>query len=279
MRKILLALDATNPDFTSLDFAAYMGRLTKSLVTGVFLENIAADQKAFFKKKYGLPYIAWETDEDSMAFQSKMALIEKNISSFEEACINREVLYEVRRNGGIPAKDLIEESRFADLLIVDGDSSFRNRFDGTPSDFVVDILSCAECPVIIAPETSTTINQILFTYNRTPESFYAIKQFTYLFPQLHDRKVCVMQINETGEWATGERLKLKKWMETYYRDISFEALKGEPEEELADHLFRRKNMIIVLGAYGRNALSRFFKPSKADLLMRETFQPIFIAHR
>jgi len=45
-----------------------------------------------------------------------------------------------------------------------------------------------------------------------------------------------------------------------------------------DYLFKRKNMFLVMGAYGRNALSQFFKRSHADLLIETVTQPIFIAH-
>jgi hypothetical protein len=58
----------------------------------------------------------------------------------------------------------------------------------------------------------------------------------------------------------------------------FEALKGETGTKLFDFLFKRKNMFLVMGAYGRNALSQFFKRSHADLLIKTVSQPIFIAH-
>lgn len=37
-------------------------------------------------------------------------------------------------------------------------------------------------------------------------------------------------------------------------------------------------MLVVLGAYRRNELSRWFKTSMADTLMKELDTPLFIAH-
>ena len=42
MERILLAIDAVNPDKGALEFACYLGKLTKSKITGVFLENMVA---------------------------------------------------------------------------------------------------------------------------------------------------------------------------------------------------------------------------------------------
>jgi hypothetical protein len=44
MEKILLAIDAMKPDIKSLDFACYIANLTKSKVTGVFLENLVSTE-------------------------------------------------------------------------------------------------------------------------------------------------------------------------------------------------------------------------------------------
>jgi len=55
-------------------------------------------------------------------------------------------------------------------------------------------------------------------------------------------------------------------------------LKGDPDSKLFEELLVRKNIFLVMGAYGRNAVSRFFKRSQADMLIKAVSQPIFIAH-
>ncbi len=85
MEKILLAIDAVNLNMPALDFAGYIGRLTNSKITGVFLENLVADEKPVLKKTYGTRYVDWDIDESSPRYQGKQQLIEKNISLFKEA--------------------------------------------------------------------------------------------------------------------------------------------------------------------------------------------------
>ena len=93
MEKILLAIDAINPDKNALEFACYLGRLTKSKVTGVFLENFVADERPVLKQMHGMTNVDWVAGEKSAEHKSKMELIERNISFFKEGCINREVGY------------------------------------------------------------------------------------------------------------------------------------------------------------------------------------------
>ena len=46
-------------------------------------------------------------------------------------------------------------------------------------------------------------------------------------------------------------------------------IKGDPEEEILQYLEgHRENELVVLGAYRRSEVSRWFKSSMADKLMR-----------
>lgn len=278
MEKILLAIDAINLNKNALEFACFLGRLTKSKVTGVFLENLEAEERPVLKQLTGRAYVNWEVDERSVEHLAKMNLIEENITFFKEGCIKREVNYALHFDRGVPAHDLIKESRFADVLVIDAETSFSKRYDGTPSEFVRDILKKAECPVIVAPENFEAIDEIIFTYNGSASCLFAIKQFTYLFPQLSNKKVSILQVNEAGEWHDPDKYKLKEWLTDHYTNLHFEAQKGNTDTILYDYLFKRENMFLVMGAYGRNSLSQFFKSSHADIVIKTVSQPIFIAH-
>lgn len=278
MEKILLAVDAINMEESALVFASYLAGLTKSTITGVFLENLENEERPVLKHMNGLAYMDWEVDEASENHQSKIALIEKNISLFKAGCVSRKITCDLHRDRGVPLYELINESRFADVLVIDADTSFKKRYDGTPSEFVKDILSKAECPVIVAPERFEGVDEIVFTYHGTSSSMFAIKQFTYLFPELKDRKISVIQVNKEGEWHDADKCKLKEWLKVHYSDISFEALKGETDSTLFDCLLKRKKIFLVMGAYGRNALLQFFRKSHADILIQNIMKPIFIAH-
>jgi len=278
MEKIVVAIDGTNVNPQALDFACYLGNLTRATITGIFLENLVANERPVLTEAYGAAYLEWEVDKDSEDYKRKMATIDHNISFFKNACEKRGVRYCIRRDEGSPAKEIIEETRYADVLVIDAETSFNKRFEGNPSDFVKDVLKEAECPVVIAPETFDGINEIIFTYDVSKSSVFAVKQFTYLFPQLEDVKVTVVHVDENGEVPGPEKKKFQDWLSGHYSEIHFEELKGDPESELFAYLLRKKNVFMITGAYGRSAISRFFKHSRADLLIKTITQAIFIAH-
>lgn len=278
MEKILLAIDALNPDTSAFDFACYLANLTHSKLTGIFLENLVADEKPVLTKAYGSPYLDWTIDENSPEYQDKQKKIEQNLKLFKQVCENRFIQYNAHRDRNLPAREIIDESRYADIVIVDAATSFNKRFEGTPTEFVKDILKDAECPVIIAPESFDGIDEIVFAYNNTKSCAFAIKQFTYLFPMLKDKKATVFQVNEQGVWADKDKYNFKEWLQHHYSSLVFEIVKGDTDDKLFDYLFKRKNIFIVMGAYGRTAASRFFHRSHADRIISTVTQPIFISH-
>jgi hypothetical protein len=278
MEKILLAIDGKNIDMSSLDFACYIGRLTGSKITGVVLENLVAQERVVLTQMHGTPYLSWEIDTSTPKFRDMQPETESNSTFFKEACEKRGVRCSIQRDRGLPSSEIKQESRYADLIIADATTCFNKRFEGNPTEFIRDILKGAECPIIIAPESFEGIDEIIFMYNGSRSSAFAMKQFTYLFPELSDKRAIVLQVNEEGTWTDEDKHSVKEWMQNHYSAIGFEALKGDAEDKLFDYFFKRKNMFLVMGAYGRNNVSRFFKHSQADRLIKTVTQPIFIAH-
>ncbi len=268
-------MDPMNPSASVLDFGCYLGRLTKSTVTGIFLDNRAAAKTPVLTEAHAT---TWPTDEVHLfaAAEKQMAV---NIDLFRRGCASREVNYAVHRDHGVPATDMISESRFADILVADADTSFRRHFEGPPTEFVKDLLKDAECPVIIAPQSFESIDELIFAYNGTASCMFAIKQFTYLFPQLANKKTTLLIASQNGKWEDVHKHALIEWLKTHYTDLHSEILRGEGVEPLFDYSFNKRTSWLVMGAYGRNALSQFLRPSTANLLIKTITQPIFIAHR
>src|SRR5215211_5746589 len=83
MEKILMAVNPGQMDTKTIDFACYIANLTHSKLKALFLHG---------------------SDE--------------NAAMFHEACRNRGVNTNIQIEHGVPADDLLSESRFADLLII-----------------------------------------------------------------------------------------------------------------------------------------------------------------
>ncbi len=272
MEKILLAMDGYKQNTYAIDFACYLAKLTHSRLTGVFLEGTPEG---------GEPGIM-RLEEPEMVGEVSGGVADavlQHVRRFREACLCREVPARVHRDRGVPVGDILLESRFSDLIVVDPETSFRNVDTSFPGRFIRDVLLAAECPVLVSPYQFEALNEVIFAYNGTSSSVFAIKQFTYLFPEFKNKKAVVVNVRDGEETAIEEQYKMKEWLSAHYEEVDFVLLKGDASDELFGYLLDRKNAIVVLGAYGRGILSRFLKPSHASLLLRTINLPIFIAHR
>ncbi|MVT08736.1 adenine nucleotide alpha hydrolase family protein [Chitinophaga tropicalis] len=277
MKKILYVTDAVKLEASALDFACYLCTLFRSKLTGIFLENLYKEARpAKMLKEAALEGgINVQTDNTD---ELKEQCTSDNIQLFKTICEKNGVTGIVHRDKGIPLEDVIIESRYADLLLIDASTSFSAQKESVPTRFVTDVLADAECPVIILPESFEGLNKIVFTYDGRSSSVFAIKQFTYLFPELRETTVVVMTVMDNNRPSPEEKYKLKEWLHDHYTNIEFIEQDGNVKYQLLDSLLPRTKDIIVMGAFGRNAFSTLFNPSHATPVLKLVTQPVFIAH-
>src|SRR5687768_2950532 len=152
MEKIIVVIDGQEMNMASVDFACYIARVISSRLTGVFLENPSLEEMPAMKIVHGMPYVETTLASDLPDYKQRCEAIEKNKAQFREACKSRGVNCYIHRDTGIPEKEIIQESRFADLIIIDTETTFGEKSEIKPSYFVKKVLAEAECPVLIAPQ-------------------------------------------------------------------------------------------------------------------------------
>jgi hypothetical protein len=274
MEKILLAMEGFRQNTYAIDFACYLAKLTNSRLTGVFLEGNSDGTGPVDLAPEELETAGYSVDEDPSGDP-----VLQRVKRFREACVCREVPARIHRDRGVPLREILKESRFSDLIVLDPETSFRKSEREFPGQFIRDVLLAAECPVLVSPYSFESVDEVIFAYNGTSSAVFAIKQFTYLMPVFQGKKAVVVNVQKADGTTMEEQYKMKEWLSAHYDDVEFVGLQGDASDELFGYLLGKKNAIVVLGAYGRGILSRFLKPSHASLLLRTINLPIFIAHR
>jgi len=269
MKKILLALNAANPDMEALDLACYLGKLTRSKVTGVFMEKEPLQPSVTPAE----PFLLQERSSGAAV----NPVLDQAIFHFKEACICRETNYLLTRENAITAEELIEESRFSDVLILPAGLSPGTGPQTAPSPICRHVLSGAHCPVVLSPGSFERVDEIVFTHNGSKASVFAMRQFTYLFPELANTPVTVLAVNSDKE-TLADKPALMEWLTAHYRQVAYNFTSGDPVDQLINYLLPRRYAFVVMGAYGRNAMLRMLKRSTADPVAETLFNPLFIAH-
>lgn len=278
MKKILIAVDPFHLNPSTLAFGCYLARLTKSSVTGVFLENLEADREAVIVDGNGDTYVDYKINMDSVQVKEKISLIEEKIKFFKSYFDNHCVVSNIHIDKGVPIEEIISETRYSDLLIIDAEAGFSPDNKSVPGSFARKMLTETECPVVIAPQSFEGVDEIIFAYNGSLSCMNAIKHFADIFPELNDLRITVLEIYEQEDEPALFGKQLKEWMEARYSDIHYVLLSGPKESQLLSYLLQKHKSFIVMGAYGRNALSSFFRRSTGDIVVKTSSQPIFIAH-
>lgn len=277
MEKIFVLMDPMNPANNALDFARFLQRQAPFRITCILLDN-PETAKSVQRDLHGFPVVFADQDlrKNQIAAEAR---VEARISGLKKEFASTGVDFKRHHIHPLHVEDILRESLFADLLVLDARMMSGHASEESPTMFVREILAKSSCPVIVAPESIEEPEEIVFCNNYTPDSIFAIKQFAHLFPHWQRKKLTILEVMISSGKETNVQNRLSEWLQSHFPDFRFEIFNGDVNHILFDYLFKKKNSFIVMGAYGRSALSTFLKKSRAGHLIKMITQPVFISHR
>jgi nucleotide-binding universal stress UspA family protein len=278
MQKIIAAFDGLKFSESTRDYAIDIARQSSTHLVGVFLDDPTYTSYKIYDlmSKGGLAPESLNTLEEKDQSVRNMAA-----TNFEKACQAAGLEFNIHHDRKIAIQALKHESIYSDLLIIDSGETLTHYKEELPTRFIRDFLSDAQCPVLVAPQKYKPVQKIILLYDGGPSSVYAIKMFSYLLPQLKPLETEVISVNPVNTTLHMPDHKLmKEFMKRHYPKAIFTITQGWAEDEIVRHLKQEQqvNALVVLGAYRRGTVSRWFRESMADILMKEVRLPLFIAH-
>ena len=277
MKKIIVAFDGLKYSESTRDYATYLAKQTNTHLVGVFMD----DPTYTSYKIYELIVKEGASEEMLKKYEAKdKSTRDAAVINFEKACQKEGLEYTIHRDRKIAILELKHESIYTDLLIIDSKETLTHYTEKLPTRFIRDLLSDVQCPVLIVPQKYKPIQKIILLYDGEPSSVYALKMFSYLLPQLKHLDTEVISVNPVNTTLHMPDNKLmKEFMKRHFPKAKYSVMKGWAEDEIVKHLKQTSgNAIVVLGAYRRGTVSRWFRESMADTLMKEVKVPLFIAH-
>lgn len=253
----------------SSDLANYLAGLRSTTLTGVFLVDNRGIGSLRVEDRPQTVGVVRDSDYEPE--------FEENVKAFKAACASKGVRSEILF---CSFDELITESRFSDLIIVDAKIVF-NKDKSQPSEKLMQsLLGSAECPVIVAAENFHSINEIIHCYDGSRSSVLAIKQFTYLFPELTDLKCILLQVLEDGQSELTSETEMKRWLKAHYSQCGFATAKGSVNDAIVNYVTANcdNNPITIAGSFGTNMHSSLAKQPSANLLLENPLSPLFIFH-
>jgi hypothetical protein len=274
MKKIIIAFDGKHFSEGAMQMATWINEQEPALMTGVFLSPID------YREVIGYSGMGMGTPVVMPPFQDDDELVKANISRFRKRCEKEGFEYRIHKDTELFAlQELINETRFADLLILSSELFYENIDHHQPNDYLKKTLQSAECPVMLVPEHFLKPFNILFTYDGKASSVFAIRQFTYLFPSCGKMDAMVVCASEESDAEIPQAALMEELVARHYESVTIEHLAGENREGLTRWINEHRGSLLVTGAFGRGELSSIFRKSYVTDLIRQHRIPIFITHR
>ena len=278
MKSFLAVFDGYKISKSTMEYAIQITQAANAHLVGVFLDDFMYRSYSAYKvmttyKNYDA--VMKELDAKDKKKRDGAALM------FQKACGKAGISFSIHRDKSIALQELKHESMFADLIIINEYETFTKYKEQPTTRFMKDLLGDVQCPVLVVPNDFKPVDKIVLLYDGGPSAVYAVKMFSYLFGNLQDLPVEVYTVKE--HFMTNLRLPdnklMREFIKRHFPKATYTLVKGDAEEQIQGHLRNHKeNELVVLGAYRRTELSRWFKTSMADILMRELDTPLFIAH-
>jgi hypothetical protein len=277
MFKVIAAFDGLKYSSATCEYAVEVARNTSSFLVGVFL-----DDKTYTSYKiYELVMEQGLSDQKLKKYKDRdQQLRHSSAHLFADTCKQSGIAFKLHHDTNIAVQDLLHETVFADLLIIDGSESFTHYEEVNPTRFIRDVLSNTQSPVLLVPHAFHKVEKVVVLYDGATPSVYAFKMFTYLmtnYAYLPLEVLCIKPM-ESNMHLPDNKL-MKELVGRHSTQPIYTILHGLPEVEVINHLSKTKeNVLVVMGAYRRTMLSRWFRSSLADAIVKELNVPLFIAH-
>jgi len=273
MKKILLPWEADNFPEGAFQFIKLLRMHEPVSVKGILFSSV--------NKELSAPGVLVPSRESFVkSVEVEKQNVEQGKSKFIQHCDINRISYQIRENKEKWDKDLfIKESRFADLIVVGQEFFDSNAFDEQePSLLMQEALHTSECPVVVVPDSFRSVDRIAIAYDGKKTSMFALKQFSYLFPQFTDLPAEIIYIKNEDSDAIPDRDLLQEYANWHFDSLTAFKLHFDLKKYFAAWLEHKKNVIWVTGSYARSAASNLKNSSFADQIIRDHSNVLFIAH-
>jgi nucleotide-binding universal stress UspA family protein len=280
MARFLVALDGSNSFNT--DLFRLSGELLENLDEHLFVGMLVKDVSymntvsSFIEE----PVMA-EVSPTNGFLSEEDHVITNVISQFEKTARDTNVRYEIYNDFRLTAHEVVKQTTYADMLILSY-RIFYNYLTGKPDTSILyQILKGSKCPVLILPEGTKKIDNIIFTYDNKESSVFAIRAFSSLFSEnTKDTIVSILSVMPNVDEEVKNEKLLLKLAKQHYNNVGIQLLEGNNiSKEISNFAHNVQNPLVVMGAYGRSHISNLLLPSVAQYLLTKSNLPLFIAHR
>jgi hypothetical protein len=146
MEKIIAATDGLKYSRSTAYYATFLAKQVNAYLVGVFLDDFTYTSYKIYDllDSQGVS-VEKRNDLDKNDKEKRM----KAVQNFISDCRNSNLNYIIHHDRNIAIRELLHESIYADLLVIDSKETLKHYEEKTPTRFIRDLLSDVQCPVLV----------------------------------------------------------------------------------------------------------------------------------
>lgn len=269
MKKIVVISNIINSSAHLIAFAIDAAKEISGELHGIFI-NTSSEPDGL---NYPFPNDMASTEilfsEESIQ-EENTELLNAQIKLFKDECLTAGIA--CKASFAHTLEEVLKSSPESDLVITEVDTDY-GQFS------LKDILTSAPCPVFVVGTNKPAIKKVILAFDGSEPSKYAIQKFKDLFPHFCHLPAFLITINLSPLEILEQKEFIYNLLPGYFPNLKIVELKGAEKEELHSFLKQHdSHSLIVMGAFGRSAVSRLFHPSFANAILGEPGISLFNAH-
>ncbi|HEY4935950.1 MAG TPA: universal stress protein, partial [Puia sp.] len=225
MLKIIVAFDSLRPSKSAVLYAAEFAKSLDAHLVAVFLDDFTNRSYKSYQILHDRFSVSKETYD--VCNEQDDLLRKEAVLHFEETARKENLNYTIHHDRNISLNELISESIYSDLLIIESKETMAFYAENPPTHFIKNLLEKIHCPVLIVPEEYKKTTQVLFLYDGESNSTTAIKMFSYLLPVYSDAQVEVLTVkSKKQDLKSPNNYLMKEYMKRHYPNAIYTVLNG-----------------------------------------------------
>ena len=272
--KILLGLDGSPYAQAAIEYACQLALNHNASITGVAIINRPGIQSSSGPIPIGGAHYEVQLEEQLLeATEQKAKAI---LNDFARICDDRKINAVLHADTGSPFSEIIEESKFHDFIVIGKRTFF--EYDANETYGTLErILKNGLIPVLAVPDSVREIKKVLVAYDDSIPASKVVHMFL-LLGIWNACDITLLTVNDSAEAAQELLGNLGGFFESYGIKPSLATRSGPPDTAVKSYIAENDIDMLVMGAYGRKSVRKFFVGSVTQHLIQETDIPLFLYH-
>ncbi len=279
IRRILLPLDADADTSVATRYAVDIARRHDAEIIGMAVVDTQGIEGSSTGGGIGSFYYAEKlrerlTDETRQTAQ-------RLIRSFTDAMDEAGVRSRSEVEEGVPFERIVEEAKYADILIVGRDPHFFYGHPNERTETLARVVKESGCPVLTVLDPIQTVERVLVAYDGSDAAARTVRQFAQLKPFGGSVAVHVLTVAKSPSEEPEAQIhlaNLRGFLEAHGLPTTTTFVTGDPFKQIRSHAESAGADAIIAGAHAVSKLKRFAFGSTTASLIEKEGRPLFLHH-